>query len=253
MRRIAFFTAATAYALSMSAQVETITITETITTTEERIIEIDDLGYNRLSLSYASYHYKCNRADDGIARGWWNGDVRQGDGFMVDYIRGFHISKTKPIFVESGLSFQANSQWNGWCVGLAVPLNITYKFNHKKGFYFTPYAGASLGIDLLDESINSVEGNYSYTHIIGNLDGTHFDQWQDEKWTGHVEGFNYHYHEGILTHKNIQIGYNIGANVGFNHWNCKVGYRANLTPTVSTDNDGNITTGTFYVGLGYNF
>lgn len=137
MKRLLLLFSAFIGAMGIRAQVETVVIEETITTTEERIVEIDYSKYNRISLSYASYGYFAGRAH----------------GFVAEYIHDWSIDKSHPLFLESGLiaQFQFNADSLGdFYVDFSIPVNLTYRYSLNNNAYVAPFAGLNIGVKAID-------------------------------------------------------------------------------------------------------
>lgn len=204
-------------AVGASAQVGTVTSRTIKTTTTTREVEVDFNKYNRISLSYAGYGYNCGGASDYLT--YLIDDYQEGkaSGFMFEYIHGWRLTKSQPVFLESGLACQFNSYDSNFHVGIAIPLDVTYRYTASNGFYVAPLAGFNLGINALDDIL----------------------QFRIES-----SEFNF---------KRFQLGYNVGANFGYKRLNIGIGYRGDFMPSLTTEEDGNVKTGTFHIGLGINF
>lgn len=213
MKRIVLLSCALAGTMSTFAQIGTVTAKTITTTTEERIIEIDDSKYNRISLSPAIFHYNLAGADGDFKRK--NEGMGGALGLIVEYAHGWRLMQLKPLYLESGLNFHVNGSWEGQ-MGLAVPLNITYRLINQNGYYLAPFAGLNIGLHAALDSYDSYGGYYPVEQL-------------------------------------FQFGYNIGANFGRRHWSVGIGYRGDIAPLCTTEEDGSLRGGLFYIGYGYNF
>lgn len=207
MKRILIAILLLSCAMSIKAQVGTV-VNQTInTTTTTRVVEVGYTKYNRLSFSYAKYDHHIK-------------DPWSRHGFIAEYIHGWNLMKSQPLYLESGLAFQCN--FDDLYIGFDIPIEITYRYTFKNQFYVAPHAGFDLGIPVIDE---------------------------EHDW--------YHYYDYYVDYehnlKHFLFGYNVGLNFGRKKLNIGLGYRAGLTPTLVTEDDRKIKAGTFYVGLGINF
>lgn len=215
MKRISFIAAALAYTMSMSAQIGTVTSTTITTKTTERIIEIDDSKYNRISIAPAIFHYNVAGADGGLPE--YYEDEGAFPGLTAEYVHGWRLMQSKPLYLESGLNFQINGSEEG-LIGLAVPVNLTYRFMNQKGYYISPFTGLNIGVHA------AFDEYWYYDHGFIYPDESYF-----------------------------QFGYNIGFNFGRRHWSIGIGYRGDIAPLCTTEDDGSLRGGLFHIGFGYNF
>lgn len=198
--------------MSIKAQVGTV-VNETVnTTTTTRVVEMGYSKYNRLSFSYASYKHRPEYEDEYEKAG-------SHSGFIAEYIHGWNLMKSQPLYFESGLACQCN--FAKLHVGLDIPLEITYRYTLKNQFYIAPHAGFNLGINITDNEINRYPYYYDYNE------------------------------------KHFQLGYNVGLNFGHKKLNIGLGYRDDFMQTFNiykdSDDETKVKAGTFYVGLGVNF
>lgn len=138
MKRLFLLSFALIGAKSAFAQIITVPVITTDTTKVERVIEIDDSKYNRISLSYASYGYFAGRAH----------------GFVAEYIHDWSIDKSHPLFLESGLIAQFNADSYGdYYVDFSIPVNLTYRYSLNNNAYVAPFAGLNIGVIAIDDWI----------------------------------------------------------------------------------------------------
>lgn len=203
MKRILIAILLLSCAMSIKAQVGTV-VNQTInTTTTTRVVEVGYTKYNRLSFSYASYSHHPEIL--------WNHH-----GFMAEYIHGWNLIKSHPLYLESGLAFQCN--FDDIYMGFDIPIEVTYRYTFKNQFYIAPHAGFDFSIPAVDLE----EDYYTYT--------------------------------SYSPLKHFLFGYNVGLNFGRKKLNIGLGYRAGFTPTfVAEEDDKKIKAGTFYIGVGVNF
>lgn len=205
-------------AINANAQVGTVTSRTINTTTTTREVEVDvvSTNYNRISLSYAAYSYKLGNAeyplDDRILRD----QDGSAPGFIAEYIHGWRLAKSVPLYLESGFGLQFN-MGDEKNIALFVPFNVTYRYTFNNGFYIAPLVGLDLGgkTDWLLLYTEDYDDDYKAKHFL-------FD-------------------------------YKVGANIGYKRFNFGVGYRGDIVPALTSEDDGSVKTGTFYIGLGINF
>lgn len=226
MKRIVLLSCALAGTMSTFAQIGTVTAKNITTTTEERIIEIDDSKYNRISLSPAIFHYNVAGADGGLTEEY-NG-MGAYPGLIAEYVHGWRLMKSKPLYLESGLNFQINGSEEAQ-IGLAVPVNLTYRYMNQKGYYISPFVGFNIGV-------HAAFDEYVYQKSVWN---SRWDWWD----------YKYEYPE----EKFFQFGYNIGFNFGRRHWSIGIGYSGDIAPLCTTEDDGSLRGGLFHIGFGFNF
>lgn len=106
----------------------------------------DNSGYNRIALSFNNTHFGYNKQAGGSD---YNFSL---NGVGLDYIHGFSVSSSLPMFVETGLNlnFGFGSEdgdkidfIDGWVqekqsrqfINLQVPVNFAYRFTITDGVY----------------------------------------------------------------------------------------------------------------------
>lgn len=217
MKRIIFVAVALFCWIGAKAQVGTVVSRTIHTTTTTRVVEIDNSEYNRLSIGYASYKYKLGGAHSWLKDKVENLQYDASPGFVAEYIHGWNLMKSQPLYFESGLAFQFNVDYD-LHFAFDVPLDVTYRYTHANGLYAAPFVGLNIGSNFIDGVLYEIDDDYS-----------------------------------DCKEKFIQLGYNIGANFGYKRLNVGIGYRGDFTPSLVSEDDGNVKTGTFYLGLGVNF
>lgn len=172
-------------------------------------------SYNRISVGYNPFKVKVD-----IDRL----DHQSINGFALEYIHGFGVSKTLPIFVEVGarLHYSAKSQdiedlFDGVLfdeslgdvklkhMHIAVPVNFAYRWQlYNSGVSLTPYTGLTLKINALTKAKLDygfdVGDGYDDELLSGNETIDFFDKDdvdKDEKWN------------------RFQVGWQIGVGIGY--------------------------------------
>lgn len=219
MKRL--FLALVALSATYAAEAQIVSSTsKTITshTTAETVVVPDEptvyKNYNRFSLNYASLHYGDVELDSSTF-----------PGFEVAWDHANNLSKGKklPIYLEWGIHLQYNAK------------NISYGY---WGYYEEEtYRHLEIAIPF----------SVTYKFMLNDFYAAPF--------------FGLHFKSACLddladdleSQKYFQMGYQVGANLGYKKLNFQIGYSGDFMPVCETWDDEGIKTGTFFVGLGVNF
>ena len=173
-------------------------------------------NYNRFSVSYTSLSNIDEDAMSGISAAW---------------TKGIAISKTTPLFIETGLGL--NYAWKSedeykinWLTA-TIPVNLVYKYEISDGIKLAPFAGLYLRGNLLGEM--NIDDDYS--------------QYMDD-----VNFFD-DYNDGGLEASRFSFGWNIGVGVEINKFYLGLSYGSDLNEFVE-DADK---IGTLSATVGFNF
>lgn len=173
-------------------------------------------NYNRFSVSYTSLSNIDEDAMSGISAAW---------------TKGIAISKTTPLFIETGLGL--NYAWKSedeykinWLTA-TIPVNLVYKYEISDGIKLAPFAGIYLRGNLLGEM---------------NIDDD-YPQYRDD-----VNFFD-DYKDGGLEASRFSFGWNIGVGVEINKFYLGLSYGSDLNEFVE-DADK---IGTLSATVGFNF
>ena len=173
-------------------------------------------NYNRFSVSYTSLSNIDEDAMSGISAAW---------------TKGIAISKTTPLFIETGLGL--NYAWKSedeykinWLTA-TIPVNLVYKYEISDGIKLAPFAGIYLRGNLLGEM--NIDDDYS--------------QYRDD-----VNFFD-DYKDGGLEASRFSFGWNIGVGVEINKFYLGLSYGSDLNEFVE-DADK---IGTLSATVGFNF
>ncbi|MBQ9076478.1 MAG: outer membrane beta-barrel protein [Muribaculaceae bacterium] len=197
-------------------------------------------SYNRIEVSYNPVSLSSDY--DGV-------DDEDLTGISAAYIRGISLSKTIPLYIETGLrltyawysedesdsgtgyeyvdgyglvgyNYTANVEEKFTYLGIIVPINLAYRFAIPDSkVTITPYAGITLrgniiAKDKLDASVTvSVPGYGSET-------------------VSEEESYNMFDKDDVgkdLQFNRIQLGWDIGMNVAFNKFNVGLSYGSDFT------------------------
>lgn len=216
-------------------------------------------SYNRVGISYtntglSSHDYDFIEDEDHMSL----------NGFALEYIHGFSLSKTLPMFIETGAKINfgfgaaAGDEYDYYDlevtpklqmqnIYLAVPVNYAYKFGIGDNCAITPYLGLNLKLHLM--------GRFREKNDVdGDLDDYDIDE--DDLTGDWVNIFSDDDEDGMgdkdYTWNRFQLGWHIG--VGFNYKRLYVGinYGTDFIKAFkykkSTVNSGNLA-----VTVGFNF
>lgn len=190
----------------------------------------DCSNYNRFSFGYMGTNFHDSEDSD------YDYTLK---GFTMSYVRGINLTNKLPLFLEVGGELNYGTwhdsddedEFRDNKLSLAVPVNLTYKLGFNNGMYIAPYAGIHLDLGLV---FNAKEKEY--------------DDYYDE-----TETYTYSYYsEKDMGFNRFQVGYQIGANIGYKAFHFGVGYRGDFTP-IYKEHNYKITTGGPVITMGYNF
>lgn len=218
--------------------------------------EGDYKGYNRIGLSYNNDSYGFNKD----AKDWF--DTEKGtslNGFGIDYIHGFSISSSLPMFLEVGGNvnfnfgnlFSDEEEYRGvkyeyrtkmQSINLQVPVNYVYRFNVADDFSVAPYVGLNFKLNL-----------------IGKVKGVE-EAWEEDEYEKNEEDWVNLYSkddmEDIDTWNRFQMGWHIGVGFQYSKMYLGVQYGTDFIPAFSMSEDGDkpkINTGSLKINLAYSF
>lgn len=166
-------------------------------------------GYDRIGVSYNSMSYKCDW-DDGE-------DDFSLNGVGFEWIHGFNIAKSIPLYIETGAKFlygfksESENIDEDWTIdnkyksmSISVPVNIAYRFTlpNNNNISITPYTGITLKGNIafkqtLEDDDEKVEYDYFDKDDVGD-DGT-------------ANRFQFGWHIGAgITFNQFYVGLNYG-------------------------------------------
>lgn len=175
-----------------------------------------------------------------------NGDPDM-NGFTFDYIHSFNITRSIPLFIETGggLSY-AKSKYKFYeslyeakyeyqittdYLNMTIPVNIVYGINISRDIHIKPYTGFSLKTNLLAKSQIQVRELNSNRYETDNIN--HLKQNNEEK---------------DLIWKPVLVSWQIGTALDVNNYNIGLAYNIDLYK-ISQDFRAH----KIQVFLGYNF
>ena len=176
--------------------------------------------YNRLSAYYQSFKLSANGMETNSV-----------GGVQLEYLHGFNVVKTQPLYIETGLSVSYDDGDTKTleigkvkAVRINIPASLAYKYTlpSVEGLWVQPYAG----LDLI--------GN-PYLYARGET----------------LEG------EGV---KRIQGGWHAGVNLGYKKINIGIKYSSDFTDMNIVESGSyykseayHVKSSTFSIGVGINF
>lgn len=235
--------------------------------------EIND--YNELGLSYTMGKYTDAGDDE-----YWDDDVT-GNGLSIKYIHGFSVSKSLPMFVETGLNLSfgfgstdlsdgyddkydgdINKKWQ--FAHLSIPVNFAYRFNVSETVAIKPFIGLNLKFNLLGRYKTAISGDYKdyiddliddykkYTGEKKDYSDFGYDTWHNLFSKDEEKGMG----DKDSTWNRFQMGWHIGVDFQFNKFFIGLNYGTDFIPAFKYDKnkaDVKINSQTFNLGIGVLF
>ena len=197
-------------------------------------------GYDRMAISYNSY--KLSPDDD-------DADDVSLNGIGAEWIHGFSLSSTTPLYLETGLKFmygfKSEDDRDFWgdeedctlkttMMNIAVPINLAYRitFSGNSDVSLTPFTGITLKGNL------TAKQKCEYDFDDGDEEDDDEIDWFDKDDMG---GSKY-------TAKRFQLGWQIGAGLSYKALYVGLSYGLDFSEFAKK-----VKTSNFAVTLGYNF
>lgn len=196
--------------------------------------------YNRVAVSYDNTYYHNN---------WKESDANWStNGFGLNYIHGFKLSSSMPMFIELGgnidFMFYSDSEKDEGItytdriqdINLQVPVNYTYRFNVADNFSIAPYLGLNFKLHLLTQERGEVKGH-------GVNEKSDWVSFFDKDKVG--EGY-----------KRFQMGWQVGVNFQYTKFSLGIQYGTDFIPFFSYkggDKTYRVNTNNLKVLVGYTF
>lgn len=223
--------------------------------------------YNRAGLTYNLGHYNFNKnyEEEANFKGFCT------NGFGLNYVHGFGLSESLPMFLEVGgelnfnfsnkkvyegtdeiFDYEYNIKENSLFqnINLNVPVNFTWHFAITDDITVAPYTGFSFKLHMMSRVKNKTEIKGLPTDVLDDYFGEDEDKWQS------VFGSEYKKEWG-KTWNRFQMGWQLGANAIYqNKYTVGLEYGYDMIPAFSCKedlDDFRITNGTFKITLGYIF
>ena len=113
----------------------------------------ENTGYNRLGISFDNTSYSANSDYKEMLDGL---SIPSTNGFGINYIHGFSLSNSMPMFIETGANVNFNFGSKDFYgikmlvqnFNLQVPVNYVYRFSLSDKFSIAPYVGLNLKLNL---------------------------------------------------------------------------------------------------------
>lgn len=165
--------------------------------------------YNMVGLSYNNTSYGYN---DAYGKEHKDNNFST-NGFGIDYIHGFSVSKSLPMFVEVGGNVNFNfysetEKEDGYKdtnkfqnINLQVPVNFAWRFNIIEEFSIKPYVGLNFKLNFVSKSKSIWE----------DPDG----EKEETEWLNYFDKGEKHMESSDYTWNRFQMGWHIG--VGFQY------------------------------------
>lgn len=208
--------------------------------------------YDRISLSYD--YWKSSKE-------MFYDDADATNGIAIDYIHGFSVSKTLPLFIETGVGANfgfwgdtdderysdADVKYRFSQISLAVPVNVAYKFNINNDFSIQPYLGLNLKFNLYANMSTKIDCDDSD-------DQEDIDDLSDEQFRmafGTPRDMNMFDKDDMGKDgqwKRFQLGWHIGVGVNYKALYVGLSYGTDFMEICKKHSTSN-----FKVGVGFNF
>lgn len=217
--------------------------------------EVSD--YNEIGVSYTMLKF-TDAGDDEYME-----DGLNTNGFSVKYIHGFSVSKSLPMFVETGLNFHFgfhseededtdDIMYKSQFASLAIPVNFAYRFNISESFAIKPFIGLNFKLNVLGRSHISLSSDFK-------------DDLKDYGWSNsdikEVEEWSSYYSKKDMGDKDFtwnrfQLGWHIGVDFEFNKFFVGINYGTDFIPAFKYHKDkvdAKLNSQTLNIGVGVLF
>lgn len=218
--------------------------------------------YNRIGVSYTNTGLSASKEyGDFIG----DEDHISLNGFAVDYIHGFSLSKTLPMFIETGLkanfgfgSVEGDSEdvydvtltekLQMQNISLSVPVNFAYKFGVSDNVTITPYLGLNFKLHLMGRMRMKVD--------MDGGDPDDFDMDEDDLVGDWINIFSDDEEDGMgdkdATWNRFQLGWHVGAGVNFKKVYLGISYGTDFIKAFKYKK-ASVNSGNLAVTVGYTF
>lgn len=190
--------------------------------------------YNRVAISYDNTRYSAGGDEKYIGLGVKDDQKSIAtNGFGLNYIHGFSLSSSLPMFLEVGGNINFNffgdsekdedgeeykAQFQN--INLQIPVNYTWRFNVVEDFTIAPYVGINFKFNFMQRERDWYEDE----------DTTD----DDKKWTNLMSDKE----DGGMGDKNrtwnmFQMGWQVGVNFQYTNWVLGVQYGTDFIPAYS--------------------
>lgn len=268
MRNLKYYLAAALLSVSAASFAQNAIVGQKPQKSGGGILTNEATSYTRVSANYLTgrEHMKVTGiADADEIEHKYNSSLKNFNGFRISGVEGIHLTDAVPLFLEVGMNIDfgtrkveaqemgsyegikasVNMHDTDYFLATSIPINITYKFIFKSGFYLQPYGGMSIHFN----AYGYTKRNTTYTlEILG-----------ESKSIDEDESFNWYNERDMVEQggkkRRFQVGGQVGLNIGYKMINVGVGYQWN-SPLLSMTEDEKktkCTTQFLNVGVGVNF
>lgn len=190
-------------------------------------------SYDQVGIYYNNSHFSYDYP------GEHDPDPINTNGFALQWLHGFSVSKSLPMFVEAGLNFNFNvgsqdadkeesDTYEGQkyqYAALAIPVNFAYKWNVNESIAIKPYLGLNLKFNLLGREKTQITDKYreyledrEYDDILED-----YDKWYSFFSKDDMDGKEF-------TWNRFQLGWHIGVDFSFNKFFVGINYGTDFIP-----------------------
>ncbi len=237
------------------------------------MVVAQNTGYNRVGISYDNTNYgfndlmKLDQEMDGFST----------NGVGINYIHGFSLSSSLPMFIETGLNFNIGfgsknignkeeedgfwmqKKYKFQNINLQVPVNFVYRFNATEDFSISPYVGLNFKLNLASKFKTQIDHNLP-DEIMGELDEEDIE-WIEGKWCNLFSDSKENMGDKDLTWNRFQMGWHVGVGFQYKPFYLGVQYGTDFIPAYKHkfDFEGypsetyKVNTGNLKITLGYCF
>lgn len=235
-------------------------------------------GYNRVGVSYDYSNYSFSKdlksEEDGIKGFGLNG-------FGVDYIHGFGLSESLPMFLEVGGNINFNFGSKDWGdkeedegfwaqpqrkfqnINLQVPVNFVWRFNVADEITIAPYVGLNFKLHLTQKFKDKIDTNIPESA----LEAAGYKKSDLESdWYSVLSKDDMAKYYGIeadddidasdFTWNRFQMGWHVGVGANYQRYYLGVQFGTDFIPAYSYSTkgyDAKVNTANLKVSLGYTF
>lgn len=226
----------------------------------------DYTGYNRIGISYNNTHFGYNKDAGG------SDDNFSTNGFGIDYIHGFSLTQSCPIFLEVGLNADFNfgstseegdkvTVYDYWMrskytqkqqfINLQVPVNFVYRVKATEDFTIAPYVGLNFKLNLTGKFRNDAEIETNITSDM--LDQMGYDESDLKEEGDWVSVFDKDEMGGSdYTWNRFQMGWHVGVGFQYKPFFLGIQYGTDFIPAFKYEK-AKINTGNLKISLAYCF
>lgn len=234
-------------------------------------------GYNRVAISYDYTHFGMNKEMKADFLGDEASAINT-NGFGINYIHGFGISSSLPMFIETGLNFnfgfgntdlgyEKESIQNYWMsaesklksqnINLQVPVNFVYRFDIADNLTLSPYVGLNFKLNLVTKYKSQLKVDTNIPSDILDQAGIDIDDYnRDGDWINVYSDDDKNMGDKDLTWNRFQMGWHIGVGVQYKPFYLGLQFGTDFIPAYKQDiakETYKVSTSNLKISLGYCF